>query len=723
MSFVEVAIKVPLPRTFDYKLDEGQSVSIGARVEVSFANRRLVAMVVALKSDTQVPENKIKPITRIIDIEPVLSAQHIAFLRFTAQYYCHPLGETLFTALPGALRSGDHPDKTTVATVSLTESGLTQPKLRSKKQQALLTQLHASGASSITELKALGFTKQQIDGLEDKALVKQYLEHDTQWALSQRTISHKPRLNEEQAAACSVINQHQGYQTFLLEGITGSGKTEVYLQCLENIINSGQQALILVPEIGLTPQTVNRFRRRFPDTPIDLWHSNLTDNERLHVWRRSEQGSCALVIGTRSSIFLPFKNLGMVIVDEEHDSSFKQQDGLRYHARDLAVYRCARINIPLILGTATPALETLYKAIDKKFQLLTLSKRAQTKADNQFLLIDMKGQAEQNGFAPATLKHIEHTLARGKQVMVFLNRRGYAPTLLCHECGWLSECSHCSASTTFHKAMARLVCHHCTQQSYVPAQCPDCGSTQIMPVGLGTEQLEDFLQQHYPDTPISRIDRDSTRRKGALEGALADINAGGKRILVGTQMLAKGHHFADVSLVIMLDVDGGLYSSDFRATEHMAQLITQVAGRAGRSGEPGTVLLQTHFPEHPLLQDLVNNGYQDFARYALQERQEAALPPYTHLALVRVEGTNSKIVIDFLADLVPVSPYSGIQLLGPVPAPMERVAGKYRYQLHIQASERPTLHSYLAQLMQYISEHKLANRIRWSIDVDPTDTY
>ncbi|MBQ4848009.1 primosomal protein N' [Pseudoalteromonas sp. MMG005] len=723
MSFVEVVIKVPLPRTFDYLLIEAQTVTVGCRVEVSFANRTLVALVVALKNHSNVPANKIKPITRIIDCYPILSAQHIELLRFTAQYYCHPLGETLFTALPASLRSGEHPDKTTVATVTLTAKGAELPKLRSKKQQALLSQLAGSGASSVTELKALGFTKQQIDALQEKALVEKSLEHDTKWTQASRTINSKPRLNEEQAAAFSVINQQQGYRTFLLEGITGSGKTEVYLQCLEKIVNSGRQALVLVPEIGLTPQTVNRFRRRFPDTPIDLWHSNLTDNERLHVWRRTEQGSCALVIGTRSSIFLPFKNLGMMVVDEEHDSSFKQQDGLRYHARDLAVYRSAHANIPLILGTATPALETLHKAINSKFQLLTLSKRAETKVANQFLLIDMKGQIEQGGFAPSTLQHIERTLACAKQVMVFLNRRGYAPTLLCHECGWLSQCTHCSANTTFHKAMARLVCHHCSQQSYVPAQCPDCGSTQIMPVGLGTEQLEDFLKGHFPDTPISRIDRDSTRRKGALETALADINAGGSRILVGTQMLAKGHHFADVNLVVMLDVDGGLYSSDFRATEHMAQLITQVAGRAGRSGEPGTVLLQTHFPDHPLLQDLVNNGYQDFARYALKERQEVELPPYTHLALVRVEGTNAKLVIDFLTDLVPATPYSGIQLLGPIPAPMERVAGKYRYQLHIQAPERPVLHRYLAQLLSYISEHKLANRVRWSIDIDPMDTY
>ncbi|NOU51141.1 primosomal protein N' [Pseudoalteromonas sp. JBTF-M23] len=723
MMFAEVAIKVPLFRTFDYRIEDNIDIKVGSRVKVPFGNRKLLAIVIAIKHDSAIPKNKLKSVFEVLDDTPILSQQHLKFLRFCAQYYSHPLGETVFTALPGALRDGDHPDKATVATFALTEAGKQLPTLRAKKQMALLTQLNESGESSLTELKALGFSKQQINALLEKALICEQIKHDTQWQTQVISLSQKPRLNEEQATACSAINQQNGYRCFLLEGVTGSGKTEVYLQSLERIIESGKQALILVPEIGLTPQTVNRFRRRFAGLPIDLWHSNLTDNERLHTWRRAEQGSSALVIGTRSSIFLPFKNLGMIIVDEEHDNSFKQQEGLRYHARDLAVYRCASSQIPLILGTATPALETLQKAMSGKYQLLTLSQRAQTTTDNQFLLVDMKGQKEQAGIAPNTLQHIEATLKRAKQVMIFLNRRGYAPTLLCHECGWLSQCLHCSASTTYHKAMNRLVCHHCGEQTFIPPQCPDCGSTQIMPTGMGTEQLESFFTERFPDTPLSRIDRDTTRRKGALEDALDEINQGGARILIGTQMLAKGHHFADVSLVVILDVDSGLYSSDFRATEHMAQLITQVAGRAGRSGEAGKVLLQTHFPEHPLLQDLVNNGYQDFARFALKEREEVQLPPFGHLAILRAQATNAKLVFDFLSDLIPATPFSGIQLLGPIPAPMERLAGKYRYQLHIQASQRVVLHNYISQLMQYISEHKLANRVRWSIDIDPMDTY
>jgi primosomal protein N' (replication factor Y) len=726
MSFVEVAIKVPLQRTFDYSLPEqlnGLSIipKVGSRVVVPFGNQKKVAVVLALKTTTDVPKDKIKALIEVIDDEPILSALHLDLLRFTARYYCYPLGETIHIALPGALRQGECPDKSSINMVALTEKGAKLPSLKAKSQLGLLKQLAESGKSSLTELKALGFSKKTIDSLLNKELISQTIEHDNQWQQQLPRIGAKPTLNKEQAVACTSINQSTGFNSFLLEGVTGSGKTEVYLQCLEKVLKRGEQALVLVPEIGLTPQTVNRFRRRFVDTPIMLWHSALTDNERLQTWRFCEKASCAIVIGTRSSIFLPFLKLGMIIVDEEHDSSFKQQDTLRYHARDLAAYRAFQHKIPLVLGSATPALETLHKAINGKYQLLSLTQRAQTSTDNKFQLLDMKGQPDQAGIAHASLATMRQHLNRGKQVMVFLNRRGFSPTLICHECGWLSECTRCSTSATFHKAIGQMICHHCGEQERVPHQCPDCGSTQIFPNGKGTEQIEEFLTSEFADTPISRIDRDSTRRKGSLEKALDDINQGGARILVGTQMLAKGHHFPDVSLVLILDVDSGLYSCDFRATEHLAQLVTQVAGRAGRSGEPGHVLLQTHFPEHPLLQDLVNNGYQDFARFALQEREDAELPPITNMAIVRAQGHNVKHVVDFLTDLVPVQGVSGIQLLGPIPAPLEKIAGKYRFQLHIQALDRQQLHQYLAQMIEYLSTSKLAQKVRWSLDVDPID--
>ncbi len=723
MKYVEVAIKVPLYRSFDYRFDANRypSLSPGMRVQVPFGSRKLVAVVLAVKETSTVADEKLKEISVQLDETPVLSAQHLQFLHFTARYYCYPLGETLHLALPKALRQGESPDKTSITYLSLNQSVDELPVLKAKKQQALLEQFAKSGKSPLTEIKALGFNKATIDALLSKDLIRESIEFDIAWRNQAQETGKKPVLNKEQAVALSAINESQGFASFVLEGVTGSGKTEVYLQSLEKVLKQGKQALVLVPEIGLTPQTVNRFRRRFPGTPVMLWHSALTDNERLQTWRFCEKGSCAIVIGTRSAIFLPFLQLGMIIVDEEHDASFKQQDTLRYHARDLAAYRAHQSNVPLVLGSATPALETLHKALQGKYRLLTLSQRAQTSGANQFSLIDMKGQPEQAGISHGAMAHIKQHLARGKQVMVFLNRRGFAPTLICHECGWLSNCPRCSTSATYHKAMGRMICHHCGEQTRPPMQCPDCGSTQIFPAGKGTEQLEEALKEAFPDIPLSRIDRDSTRRKGSLEEALEEIRAGGARLLIGTQMLAKGHHFPDVSLVLILDVDSGLYSCDFRATEQLAQLVTQVAGRAGRSGEPGVVLLQTHFPEHPLLQDLVNNGYQDFARFALSERELTELPPYSNLALLRAEAHSLTAVLEFLSDLVPANPPPGIQLLGPIPAPMEKIAGKYRYQLHIQAPSRAQLHHYLNQLTGYLEASKKAAQVRWNLDVDPLD--
>ncbi|MBE0365063.1 primosomal protein N' (replication factor Y) (superfamily II helicase) [Pseudoalteromonas ulvae UL12] len=723
MNIVEVAIKVPLNRTFDYLVPDTvmEQIAPGMRVEVNFANQKKIGIVLAQKDHSEFAIEKLKPINSLLDTTPVFQTQILNLLKFASQYYCFPLGETLQLALPSLLRKGQSPDKTSVTYLDLTQIGQNTDSLRGAKQQALLTHLKESGKTPLTEMKTLGFASPTIKSLLTANIAHQFIEYDNQWQQHALEIHNPLTLNAEQAVACAAIKQAKGYQTFLIEGVTGSGKTEVYLQVLADILAAGKQALVLVPEIGLTPQTVNRFRRRFPNTPIMLWHSALNDSERLQTWRYCEQGSCAIVIGTRSAIFTPFQHLGMIIVDEEHDSSFKQQDSLRYHARDLAAFRAHQANIPLVLGTATPALETLHKALTNKYQLLSLNQRAQTSTDNHYQLIDMRGQKDQAGIANSCLPVIEQHLAKQKQVMIFLNRRGFSPTLICHECSWVSNCNRCSTSATYHKNSRALICHHCGEHASPPMQCPDCGSTQIFPAGKGTEQVEEFLAQTFPDIPLNRIDRDTTRKKGSLESALNDINTPGARLLIGTQMLAKGHHFPDVSLVVILDVDSGLYSYDFRATEHLAQLITQVSGRAGRSGEPGTVLLQTHFPEHPLLQDLINNGYQDFARYALTERELTTFPPYSQIALIRAQAHNSQHVLAFLHDLVPSELPEGIELLGPLPAPLEKIAGQYRYQLHIQAKNRTSLHSYLQQLTAYLNKSKLAAKVRWHIDVDPID--
>ena len=713
----EIALNVPLYRNFDYLVEPQfqTNIAVGCRVAVQFGRQQLIGIVVALKSNSEFLD-KLKPISRLIDNNAIIDRHMISLIEFASHYYQNPLGECYQVALPTLLNKGEAVDKSAVPIIKLIDENTS---VNGKKQRQLIEHLVDSGTTPVTELSALGFSSATVKSLLEKAIIEKTVEYNRDWQSKPLAIGDKPKLKREQAIALAAINQATGYTCYLLEGVTGSGKTEVYLQALEKPLQQGKQALVLVPEIGLTPQTVNRFRRRFPNVPIMLWHSAMTDNERLSTWRAAQTQSAAIVIGTRSSVFLPFAKLAMIIVDEEHDLSFKQQDSLRYHARDLACFRAAKLAIPLILGSATPSLETIHNATNNKYQLLTLTERAQTQSDNQYVLLDMRGQHQQSGLALATLDYIKKELTKGKQVMVFLNRRGFSPSLICHECGWLSQCQRCSANATYHKHIRNLICHHCGAQEHVPTQCPSCGSTQIIPAGQGTEQVAEFLAESFPDTPITRVDRDSTRKKGSLESALHDINKGEPRILIGTQMLAKGHHFSEVSLVVIMDVDSGLYSYDFRATEHLAQLITQVSGRAGRSGEAGTVLLQTHFPEHPLLQDLINNGYQDFSRYALREREETLLPPYTSLAIIRCESHKLNDINNFLYDLIPEQLPSGIQLLGPVPAALERIAGKYRYQLHIQGNERKKLHLYLHQLVSYISQSKLATKVRWSIDIDP----
>ncbi|MFT5162962.1 MAG: primosomal protein N' (replication factor Y), partial [Alteromonadaceae bacterium] len=502
---------------------------------------------------------------------------------------------------------------------------------------------------------------------------------------------------------------------------TGSGKTEVYLQIIEQVLQQNKQVLVLVPEIGLTPQTLSRFKKRF-DTPIGIWHSGLNNTERFGTWLNSGKGQSAITIGTRSAIFLPFNNLGLIVIDEEHDSSFKQQDTFRYNARDMAIYRARMLSIPIVLGTATPSLESLKNSIDERYHSFTLPTRI-SGHQHHYNLIDIKALHLQSGLSQPLISRIKKHLDKHAQVMLFLNRRGYAPAILCHECSWICECKRCSAFYTLHKTTHLLICHHCGSQSRIPVQCPGCGSTNIQSVGQGTEQLEEKLGQLFPDIPISRLDRDSTRLKGSFESTLEEINQPGRRIIIGTQMIAKGHHFPNVTLVAIMDVDGALFSADFRASERLAQLLIQVSGRAGRGSQAGEIALQTHFPSHPLLQDLIHNGYAHFSRYLLNERRDAILPPFVSQLLIRCQAPYPnlpKIFLDEVKHLM--EPYlEHIELLGPLPAPMERKAGQFRFQLIIQSARRGALQSILSRLLPAIEKLKSASKVRWSVDIDPVD--
>lgn len=722
MPVIRVALPVPLRQHFDYLLPDNIQVSQGCRVKVPFGKRELVGVVWQLAPDSPYELTQLKPVSAVVDATPVLSERLRQLLSFAAEYYHHPLGEVLTAALPALLREGRALSDYQLTGYQLSSIGLAcnaNDFKRSAKQLALWQSLQQGVVADTTLFEQ--HPRSAVKALLAKGVIE-IITLPRQAYRYQGLTETMLKLTVDQAIAVTAVQQAQGsFKPFLLEGVTGSGKTEVYLQCIAPLLERGEQVLLLLPEIGLTPQTLQRFERRF-NVPVLAWHSNLSDGERLNCWLNAASGSAAIIIGTRSALFLPFRKLSLIIIDEEHDLSLKQQDGFRYHARDLAIKRAALENCPILLGSATPSLESLYNARQGRFGHLLLQNRAGGQAMPSFELIDLKQQQLHFGLANSSIQQIRQQLSHGKQVMLFLNRRGFAPALSCQECGWLTECKRCSAFTTYHKHSKQLLCHHCGASRPIPKQCGNCGSSRLAPVGQGTEQLEEHLQQLFPATPVTRLDRDSTRRKGALGALLEEINQAGPRLILGTQMLAKGHHFPFVTLVIIVDVDGALYSADFRAPEQLGQLLTQVAGRAGRGHDKGKVLLQTQHPEHALLQDIIHNGYASFARSALLERQQTALPPCQHLALFRAEALQSELCQQWLqqiADLLCANP--SLQLMGPLLSPLERKAGKYRWQLHLYSRQRPALHQALHQLLPELSRWPLSRKVKWQLDVDALD--
>lgn len=719
-------------RIFDYRCPLGEDparLRPGQRVLVPFGRREVVGVITALAADSDLPRDRLKPALRRLDDEPLWMPQELTLLLWAADYYHHSPGEALHTALPALLRQPRPARHAGVRRLRLTGEGAAadpQSMKRAPRQSALLTLL-----------------REHPDGISDDAIER----HLDNWRPAAKSLLEKgwlvaeegpclppppaatgspPPLNTGQRAAVTAIGEClDRFQAFLLEGVTGSGKTEVYLAAIEEVLAAGRQVLVLVPEIGLTPQLLARFRDRFP-VPIAALHSGLADGERLCAWLAAREGSAPIVVGTRSAVFVPFRDLGLIVVDEEHDPSLKQQDGFRYSARDVAVMRANRGRIPIVLGSATPSLESRHNAAAGRYRHLLLPERAGGAMPPAMRVIDLRHQPMREGLSQALKQAIGRHLSAGGQVLVFLNRRGYAPTLLCHDCGWVSQCSRCDAHFILYAGSRRQRCHHCGAERPVPVQCPDCGSPDLRPVGQGTERLEESLREAFPEAGLVRIDRDSTRRKGAMDDLLDAIRSGRARLLIGTQMLAKGHHFPDVTLVAIVDADQGLFSADFRASERMAQLIVQVAGRAGRAERAGEVLIQTHFPEHPLLRQLIERDYAHFAELALSERREALLPPFSHLALLRAEATDADAPLAFLeaarAEAEAIG-HDGVWLLGPVPAPMERRAGRTRAQLLLQASDRAALHRLLSAWAPRVEGMKTGRKVRWSLDVDPQEMF
>src|SRR4249919_3104702 len=720
---LRIVMQKPVPRLFDYAVGDTSGTTVGCRVRVPFGSRELVGVVADVVPAPAVAE-ELRPATAALDTTPLLGGELLESLRWLARYTHAPLGETLATALPAALRRGEALPDTHAWAWQLTEAGQTaRAGLRSGSRPLRLAELLQHGALLEDALD------ERMDGWRTpaRALVARGLvERVPSRSEAQASLQAWPfEPNEEQRVAIDAVSvAGDGYAALLLDGVTGSGKTEVYLHAIADCLARGRQALVLVPEIGLTPQMLARFRARL-GVQVHALHSGLNDNERARVWTAAWRGEARVIVGTRSAIFTPLPQAGLIVVDEEHDGSYKQQDGIRYHARDFALVRGKALGVPVVLGSATPSLESLHNAQSERYVHVRLPQRAGDARPPTVRVLDVRKRQLDAGLSPELVAKLRATVESGGQALVFRNRRGYAPALLCHDCGWSAQCTRCETPMTVHAGGRRLQCHHCGARRPAPQACPDCGGLALQPQGVGTERLEERLLELFPDVPVLRVDRGSTRRRDALETMLGDI---GERagILVGTQMLAKGHDLPNLTLVAVVGIDEGLFSADFRASEKLAQLLIQVAGRAGRARKAGEVWLQTHHPAHPLLQTLIAGGYPVFAEAELAEREVAGFPPFAHLALLRAEAKHLDPVMQFLAvakQAFADAGVPGIEVHGPLPAPMPRRAGFQRAQLLVSSAQRRGLHAALERAMPVLRDTPEGKRLRWSLDVDPIDLY
>lgn len=721
-----MSIRVCIPHTrrdyFDYEAI-GLIPLVGARVLVPFRQTMRIGLVIAVDEMAQSGVT-LKPIQQILDHQPLLPFELIALCQWVSRYYQSPLSEVLPLALPKRYQRGQHAQKQHQPLYQLTMSfdeARQQLPARAYRQLQLLT-LIANSESPIspTMIRQAGFTLTHLKPLLNLNVVR-VVESVSKVTPANRALVAPPVLTLEQMQAVQTIGSHlQAYQCFLLQGVTGSGKTEVYLQVVSQVLALERQVLVLVPEIGLTPQLLARFNARFHE-PMVVIHSHLNELERQMAWHRASIGEARLVLGTRSAIFTPLPQLGLIVVDEEHDASFKQMEGVRYSARDTALMRAHAANVPIILGSATPNLETLHNVALNKYQPLHLTQRALSATPLQYRILDIRQQPLQQGLAPTSLALIQDHLSQGNQILVFINRRGFSPVLLCHQCGWIADCRACDSHLTVHRAAGRLICHHCGLNQKMLQCCQQCQQTELLPIGAGTQRIHEFLQAQFPQATLLRIDRDEVRNKQTMDARLAQMHAGEAQLLIGTQMLAKGHDLPRLTLVVVVDADQGFYNQDFRALERLGQLLIQVAGRAGRAHLPGQVVIQTHLPQHPLLNILIQAGYPAFADALLAHRLQAQLPPFAFLAMLRAQAKQMPKVLALLHACKDHLATSDLQILGPAPAPLARKAGYHRFQLLFKASSRRQLQATLTPLREWITMNKLSMGVRWNIDVDPLD--
>ncbi|HXE66248.1 MAG TPA: primosomal protein N' [Rhodanobacteraceae bacterium] len=724
-TIARVALPLPLPQTFDY-LSESSGLSPGCRVRVPFGRSSRVGIVVGTAAHTDVSSDRLKSIDAVLDHQPVLDAELLVSLRRAADYWCGAIGDVIFGALPLALRNGSAQDAFAEEIWCATAAGTSARDARTRRGgSAALLETLSDAALSASELDTLlpGW-RAAARRLATAGLIERIAPEIRAPCVREGA---SPILTDEQAdALAAILSAGDGFRPFLLQGVTGSGKTEIYLRLAERALQQGRQTLWLVPEIGLVPQALRRLRARF-DARIAVLHSNLAEGERARAWLDARSGTAAIVLGTRSAVFAPLTKPGLVVVDEEHDASYKQQEGFRYHARDFALMRAQSLDIPIVLGSATPSLETLANVEAARYTRVRLRQRVHARQPSPVHVLDLRGLKLAHGLSPALLDALDATLARGEQALVFKNRRGYAPVLLCHACGWYARCPKCEKPLTLYRGRRQLLCHHCGHTERAPDACPYCHVDALIPQGQGTERLEEALAARHPNVPVLRVDRESTRQRDGFAKLLDRLADDQPAILVGTQILAKGHDLPNLTMVAIVGVDEGLHSVDFHAGERLAQLIVQVAGRAGRADKPGAVWLQTHEPDHPLLTTLLKGGYDTAAALQLGERLASGLPPFTHMALLRAESAQRQALDDFMGAARDALAQSGsgkaLRINGPFAAPMPLRAGRHRAQLLLESGHRPALRHALVAWLPQLHGLPQSRGLRWSIDVDPVDLY
>lgn len=687
---------------------------VGDWVQVPFGNRKVVGLVLEATEKPSVGY-QIKEVGQVQREELRLPRSIVELILWSIRYYHAAPWDIVSTFLPGHILQGKTPKAEPIWAVR--QGGLAKISARAHRQKELFEWLEQGGPSESAKVVSTGFSRDLIRQLEQAGAIESMASEIHSSPAPKSTKLLKP--TSDQAALIDQINR-EGSNTYLLEGVTGSGKTLVYQHLARQELKQNKQVLILVPEIGLVPQMLEHCQQ-LVEQPF-CYHSGMTDSQRAETWLACLQGRAQLVIGTRSALFLPFKAPGLIVVDEEHDSSYKQQEGMRYHARDIAVIRASQMDIPILLGSATPSLESLYNAKRGAFTHLKLQHRVAGGELPRWRLLEGRAPIENAGLLPESLNSIRDHLAANQQVLVFINRRGYAPCQRCSQCGWQASCDSCDSRYTYHKAFNELRCHRCDLRRAVPTQCPVCASQQLVFLGQGTERIAQKLSEFFPNVPVIRIDRDATKGKQGMQRKLDQVHASGAAILVGTQMLAKGHHFPNLSMALILDIDYAMMSADFRATEQGMQLVTQVAGRTGREQGGGEVLLQTEYASHPMLVDLVANRYAHFAEGLLQHRQELSLPPHCYMAILRAESDDYRLALGLLQDSLKVVRQIGLfecQIIGPSPSPTERRAGRYRFQTQIMADARSNLHKLLSIVIADLDSRRQNKKLRWHLDIDP----